>query len=134
MTMKIRRKSKSKYGNRKIVTIDGQKFDSKKEKARYDELVQLEKEGAISNLKRQVHFELLPAVYEDVKIQLKRKIKEERRCIFRATEYIADFTYELDGEDVVEDVKASAYFQDPVYKIKKKLMYCIHNIKIKEVY
>lgn len=127
-------KKRSKYGNRKIITIDGQKFDSKKEKQRYDELVLMEKAGLIRNLKRQVPFELLPAVWEDVTIQLKTKVKQERRCIFRTTEYVADFTYEQDGVEVVEDVKASAYFQDSVYKLKKKMMYCIHNIKIKEVY
>lgn len=125
---------RSKYGNRKVTDAYGNKFDSKKEKDRYYELLMMEKGGIIQNLQRQVHFELLPAVYEDVTIKMKTKVKEQRQLLFRATEYVADFTYIQDGEDVVEDVKASANFQDPVYKLKKKMMYYIHNVKIKEVY
>lgn len=127
-------KKKSKYGNRKITTLDGQKFDSKKEHDRYLILKLKEERGIIQNLKRQVRFELLPAIYEDVTVQLKTKTKEKRVCVYRATEYVADFTYIQDGEEIVEDVKASYYFQDPVYKLKKKMMYYIHHIKIKEVY
>lgn len=48
--------------------------------------------------------------------------------------YYADFVYDKDGETIVEDVKASKYFQTDVYKIKRKLMLYIHGIKIKEVY
>lgn len=127
-------KRKSKYGNRKIVDIDGNKFDSKKEQKRYYELKLMEREGLIQNLKRQVPFELLPAMYETEVIELKTKTKEVRKCVHRATEYIADFTYLQDGDEVVEDVKADKKFQDPVYKLKKKMMYYIHHIKIKEVY
>lgn len=113
---------------------DGQKFDSKKELARYNELVKMEKEGKIWNLRRQVRYVLLQSIYEDVPVQLKYKVKYKRVCLFRETAYIADFVYDQDGAEVVEDVKASQWFQDPVYKLKKKLMYMIHNIKIKEVY
>ena len=128
------RTKRSKYGNRKVIDGNGNKFDSKKEKDRYYELLMMEKAGLIQNLQRQVHFELLPAMYENVVIELKTKFKEERKCVYRATEYIADFTYLQDGQEIVEDVKASIRFQDPVYKLKKKMMYYIHNIKIKEVY
>ena len=128
------RTKRSKYGNRKVIDGNGNKFDSKKEKDRYCELLMMEKAGLIQNLQRQVHFELLPAMYENVVIELKTKFKEERKCVYRATEYIADFTYIQDGQEIVEDVKASIHFQDPVYKLKKKMMYYIHNIKIKEVY
>ena len=128
------RTKRSKYGNRKVIDGNGNKFDSKKEKDRYSELLMMEKAGLIQNLQRQVHFELLPAMYENVVIELKTKFKEERKCVYRATEYIADFTYLQDGQEIVEDVKASIRFQDPVYKLKKKMMYYIHNIKIKEVY
>lgn len=127
-------KKRSKYGNKVTKTLDGQKFDSLKEKDRYYVLLMKQKAGIIVNLRRQVHFELLPAIYVDEEVQLKTKTKVVQRCLFRPTEYVADFVYEEDGQEVVEDVKASHWFQDPVYRLKKKMMYYFHNIKIKEIY
>ena len=48
-----------KYRNEKVI-VDGISFDSKKEAARYRELKMLERSGAISGLKMQVPFELIP--------------------------------------------------------------------------
>lgn len=106
----------SKYHN-KTVTVDGIKFDSKKEAVRYRELSLLERAKAIKDLSLQVKFELIP------------KQKGERAC-----DYIADFTYyEKDQSGkwqlVVEDCKG---VKTDVYKIKRKLMLYIHNIKIRE--
>lgn len=128
------KKTRSKYGNKKITTPDGQTFDSKKEKERYDTLRLLEKNGQIWNLQRQVKYILLPSVKEQVPVQLKTKVSYKEKTLFKETAYYADFVYMENGEEVVEDVKASDFFQDPVYKLKKKLMYMIHHIKIKEVY
>lgn len=131
----MKKKTKrSKYGNTKVKTEDGLVFDSKKEKERYDKLLEMEREGKIWNLRRQVEYLLLPAVTETVPVQLKTKVKYKEVTLYRETNYKADFVYIEDGEEVVEDVKASKWFQDPVYKLKKKLMYMIHHIKIKEVY
>lgn len=132
MAKTIRR---SKYGNRKIKTEDGLVFDSKKEKERYDTLRLLERRGEIWNLKRQVRYLLLPKITEKVPVQLKTKVSYKDTTLFRETAYIADFVYtDSEGNEVVEDVKANEWFQDPVYKLKKKLMYMIHHIKIKEIY
>lgn len=132
MAKTIRR---SKYGNRKIKTEDGLVFDSKKEKERYDTLRLLERRGEIWNLKRQVRYLLLPKITEQVPVQLKTKVSYKDTTLFRETAYIADFVYtDSEGNEVVEDVKANEWFQDPVYKLKKKLMYMIHHIKIKEIY
>lgn len=106
----------SKYGNIKTV-VNGHIFSSKKEADRYRTLSLLEKGKAISNLRLQVKYVLIP------------KQVGEREC-----SYYADFVYDKDGETIVEDVKASKYFQTDVYKIKRKLMLYIHGIKIKEVY
>jgi len=92
-------------------------FDSKKEAERYAELLLLQRAGKISNLQRQVKFELIPAQYRDGK------------CLFRKCEYIADFVYEQDGHKVVEDVKG---FRTPEYIIKRKLMYYTHGIFVIE--
>ena len=132
MAKTIRR---SKYGNRKIKTEDGLVFDSKKEKERYDTLRLLERRGEIWNLKRQVRYLLLPKITEQVPVQLKTKVSYKDTTLFRETAYIADFVYtDSEGNEVVEDVKANEWFRDPVYKLKKKLMYMIHHIKIKEIY
>ena len=102
----------SKYHNRRSGC-----FDSRKEAERYGELLLLQRAGKISNLQRQVRFQLIPAQYKDGK------------CIFRSVTYIADFVYEKDGEKVVEDVKG---FRTPEYIIKRKLMYQIFGIYVME--
>lgn len=124
---------RSKYGNKKVVNQYGS-FDSKKEFERYLALLDMEKKGEISSLERQVPYEVIPTQYEMVPIQLKTKVKKQKRIKERATYYYADFTYVKDGNLVVEDVKASAKFQDDIYRIKKKLMLYVHGITIKEIY
>lgn len=106
----------SKYAAHKT-EIDGKIFDSKKEARRYQVLKELEREGKISGLKCQEVFELIPSQRIDGKV------------VERAVTYRADFTYQEDGNLVVEDVKG---FRTDVYKIKKKLMLYIHGIRIKE--
>lgn len=91
-------------------------FDSKHEAERYLVLRADEIAGRIKDLKLQVPFELIPP-------QLYGK--------WRATTYVADFTYtDKNGQFVVEDAKG---FRTEVYRIKKKLMLLRHGIIIKEV-
>lgn len=122
---------KQKYGNKKIDYL-GEKFDSKKELNRWFELKMLEQGGVIYNLKRQVHFELIPNQYKIVEKVLKNgNIKQEHKLIERKCEYIADFVYKNDkGETIVEDAKG---FRTPEYIIKRKLMLQKHNIEVQEI-
>lgn len=109
----------SKYNSKKTV-VDGQKFDSKKEANRYQELLLLEKAGVIKNLSRQVKFVLIPSQRD-----------ESGKVIERECSYKADFVYyEEDGETVVEDVKG---FRTKEYIIKRKLMLYQYGIRIREV-
>jgi hypothetical protein len=106
----------SKYHNR-TVYLNGKKFDSVKEAKRYRDLTLLESAGEIRDLQTQVKFELIP------------KQDGERAC-----NYIADFTYyekNRNGEwlYVVEDCKGMRV--EP-YKIKRKLMLYLKNIRIRE--
>ena len=98
---------KNKYGNKKIQTESGQKFDSKKEFVRYNELLLLLRSGEIRELKRQVKFEIVPKV---------NRVKRTRY-------YIADFVYERpDGKKIIEDVKSPVTKKNPVYTLKKDLV------------
>ena len=103
----------SKYGNTKI-RVDGRLFDSKAEAARWRELCLLERAGEITELERQVEYELIP------------KQKGER-----AVKYIADFRYvDHEGKTVVEDTKG---VRTPVYILKRKLLLWVHGIRVREV-
>ena len=103
----------SKYNNTKI-RVDGRLFDSKAEAARWQELSLLERAGEITELERQVEYELIP------------KQKGER-----AVKYIADFRYvDHEGKTVVEDTKG---VRTPVYILKRKLLLWVHGIRIREV-
>lgn len=109
----------SKYNSKKTV-VDGQKFDSRKEANRYQELLLLERVGAIKDLSRQVKFVLIPSQRDEATGKV-----IERECSYRA-----DFKYTEDGKTVVEDVKG---FRTREYILKRKLLLFRYGIKIREV-
>lgn len=122
---------RNKYGNQKI-TVNGQVFDSKKEAKRYQELLLLERAGAIQNLQTQVKYVLIPAQYETFERygQKGQRLKDGQKCVEKECAYIADFVYCENGKKIVEDTKG---FRTSDYKIKRKLMLHVHGIRIKEV-
>ena len=123
---------RNKYGNRKVC-VDGKVFDSVKEYRRYTELKLLEAAGAISDLRWQVRFELIPAQYETIRNYSKtgKRLKDKQKCVERAVEYIADFVYtDTDGCEIVEDTKGK---RTKEYIIKRKLMRYLKGITIQEV-
>lgn len=103
--------STTKYGNKWCI-IDGIKFQSIKEGGYYQFLKSEKQQKKIKDFKRQVTF----------------RIEINGILVCR---YIADFvvTYN-DGSKKVIDVKG---FKTDVYKLKKSLMFAVHNIKIIEV-
>ena len=121
-----------KYGNKKI-TVDGVTFDSKKEYLRWCELCLLEKAGHITDLQRQVKYELIPAQYEEYERYSEKtgkRLKNGLRCVEKECSYIADFVYKQDGKTVVEDTKGC---KTDKYIIKRKMMLYFHGIRILEV-
>ena len=90
----------------KKTECDGMIFDSRKEAARYRELLLLEKGGIISGLELQKKFEIVP------------KTCKVRRARF----YVADFVYTKDGKKIIEDVKSPITKKNPVYSLKKALV------------
>lgn len=98
----------AKYSNEKVV-VDGIKFDSKREAARYQELKLMEQAKVIKGLVLQPRFRIeIGGV-------------EVRYASGRQVVYVADFEY-WDNERktrVVEDAKG---MPTPLYKLKRALM------------
>lgn len=114
---------------------DGTVFDSRKELQRYQELKVYERRGLISDLQRQVEFELIPNQYEvEERYSEKtgKRLRDKQRLLERKICYVADFVYKENGKLVVEDTK-SPVTRTKDYIIKRKLMLYIHGIKIKEI-
>ena len=109
---------KTKYNN-KITELDGIKFHSRKESARYAQLKLYEKGGLITNIRLQVPYELIPKLVINGKTE-------------RAIKYVADFVYydTVHKVEIVEDVKSIATMTD-VFKLKYRLMKLQHGIDIK---
>lgn len=119
----------SKYHSRKVKGY-GMIFDSMKEYRRYCELHLLERAGAITELRRQVKYILIPAQKEPDTIGPKGGLKKGR-TIERECSYLADFVYiDADGNTVVEDTKG---MRTKDYVIKRKLMLFNYGIKVREV-
>ena len=117
----------SKYHSKKI-TLNGITYDSKKEAKRHQELLLLERAGAIRSLQTQVKYVLIPAQREPDTVG-KRGGTIKGKLIERECSYIADFVYIEDGQTVVEDTKG---YRTTDYKIKRKLMLYVHGIRIRE--
>ena len=126
-------KKGNKYKNEKV-EFDGIKFDSKRERDRYMVLKDAERRGVISELKCQLKFTLIPAQYHEEAKQLKTKVKIVDKFDFHAITYIGDFQYVKDGKIVVEDIKISPKLVPAEFKIKEKMMYYFHKIRIRRVY
>lgn len=117
-----------KYRNKKVVR-DGLTFDSVREWKRWRELILLQKAGKISDLQRQVEFELIPAQREPDTVGARGGIIKGK-VIERECSYLADFVYKQNGETVVEDTKG---FRTKDYTIKRKLLLYRYGIRIREV-
>lgn len=98
------RTSNSNKYNAKKVEIDGVQFDSKKEAQLWQKLQNLQRMGVISDLQRQIRFELVP------------KQKDER-----AVHYVADYVFKEGDKLVVADCKSAMTKKLPAYIIKRKL-------------
>jgi len=107
----------NKFNAKRVINEEGI-FASQKEYKRWMELKILERSGEITALKKQVPYVLIA------------KSDKFERC-----RYIADFEYrDKNGNIVVEDAKGcktGASYE--IFKIKKKLMYAVHNIEVLEV-
>ena len=111
-----------KYFSKKVRNEYGE-FDSKAEYERFLVLKHQEDIGVISDLQRQVEFEIIPKLVKIVDVPLKTKVKQVERVEERPAHYTADFCYrDKDNKYIIEDLK-SKYTQSLAdYKLRKKLM------------
>lgn len=107
-----------KFHNKKIDTPEG-KFDSKLEYEYWLQLKAREQAGEITNLQRQVPFELIPKQTEWVEKQLKTKTKMVEVFREHPVTYLADFVYWENGVQIIADTKGQPTAD---YIIKRKLM------------
>lgn len=109
----------SKYGA-KPCSVGAEKYRSQRERDRHQDLLLMERGGAVRNLRREVPYVLAPGV----------KVQGRNRPPLR---YIADFVYERTKEGgwitVVEDSKGA---RTTVYAVKRHLMMAVHGIEILE--
>ena len=96
--------------------MNGITFDSKREAERWQELNILLRAGVITDLRRQVRYELSTT-------------KKINGVTVRGCSYVADFVYTQNGHTVVEDAKG---FKTAEYKVKRKWMADKYGILIKE--
>ena len=105
--------------------------------------------GEIYNLREQVKYVLVPAIYRKPDGTLvknydpsknKRDLEKAEGCKLELLErnevYQADFVYEQDGQTIVEDAKGMRKTNAAVYRLfvnKRKLMLHIYGIRVKEV-
>jgi hypothetical protein len=105
------------------VEHDGIVFDSKKELRVWLSLSALAARGEITELRRQVRFELLPAV----------KLHGEKRTK-PGLDYVADFVFiDAQGRQVVQDAKSKHTRTLAEYRTRKHMMKSLLNLDIEEV-
>jgi hypothetical protein len=132
-----RRRKISKYQNKKVL-IGGQVYDSILEYRRGQQLMLLQRAGEISNLRRQVSYELIPAQREKstrvYKKGPKKGLPVPGKVIEQATEYVADYVYtdNKTGDTIVEDTKSKPT-RTKDYVIKRKLMLWRYGIRVQEI-
>ena len=93
------------------------KFDSTLECDRYEYLLELQKQGKISDLKHHLSLPLLPSYIN----YNGDEIPELR--------YNADFVYKENGKNIVEDVKGASLFQDSRFEAIKQIFDYVYRNK-----
>lgn len=115
--MNFAKQTAAKYGNKKSVAADGTKFDSRAEHRRWVHLCHLQAAGLISDLRRQVVYELVKSVKFHGASRAKPAIR-----------YVADFVYMEKGAEVIEDVKGVLTTE---FKLKRHLMKAVLGLEVR---
>jgi hypothetical protein len=106
-----------------VCTVDGIRFDSKKEARRYEALMILVAAGEITWLELQPEFAITV-----------RELWRDDGQLVHCGRFRADFRYveTASGEVVIEDTK-SPPTRNTAYRLRKRLVEAIHGVTIREV-
>lgn len=116
---------KKKPGRRKRIEYAGEYFDSSLEKMRWMKLLDAVAKGTISNLRRHVEYELIPSQKVDADgLGYRKKVIETR------VTYVAQFVYDKDGQEVIEDTRAKWAPHDT---IKRKMMLYYKGLRTRRI-
>lgn len=113
-----------KYFSKKVKNEHGV-FDSKAEYERFLYLKHQEDIGVISDLQRQVEFEIIPKLMKTTPVQLKTKTKYVEKVDERAAHYTADFVYyNSEGQCVISECKGGGGVLQNLadYVLRRKLI------------
>lgn len=112
---------RSKYRANKV-KYRGIEFDSKHEMLRYIYLRDRQQRGEISGLKLQKEFVLLQPTTKLVPVQLKTKVRYDKRVVEQDARYTCDFLYKEGDYMVIEEFKSEQTSKLPDYILRRKLM------------
>lgn len=104
------------------VEFDGIIFDSKEEMREYLILKDRLKKGEISQLHRQISFEIVPRLTKRVLVHLKTKDKYVDKFIEQRKVYTCDFLYREGDHIIIEEVKSFMSRMARDYPIRRALM------------
>ena len=116
--IRLAKAPRAKYGNHKVV-VDGIAFDSKAEAARWQVLTYMQRAGHISELRRQVRYELV----KGVKFDGAKRAQPALRLTL-------DFAYMERGVLVLEDTKSPASCTTS-FVMRRHLLLAIHGLQVR---
>lgn len=111
----------NKFGAKKT-TYKGATMDSGQELSRYLILQDMQKNGEISHLRRQVKFIVIPKLTRVDKRQLKTKVKDVVRTVELEADYHCDFVYKEGDKYIIEEYKSIYTAKLADYILRRKLM------------
>ena len=115
--------TKNKFGAKKV-EFKGILFDSTHERDFYIKLLALQKDGKISGLRLQTPFLLIKKTIKIVPVQLKTKVRYDKRVVEKEAGYHNDFTF-FDNEKGVYvccEYKSAMTSKLADYILRRKLM------------
>lgn len=119
ITLQPRKISFGTSGNQKFrnkpTIVDGIRFPSKKEAQRWKDLLLLQANGEVRNIRRQVEYRL--------------EVLGMLICKYRADFVYDELRASVWTDEIVEDVKG---YRTPEYRLKRKLMKACLGIEIRE--
>ena len=107
------------------IVVDGERFDSTGEHLRWRDLKLLERAGEIKRLRRQVRIGLwaVSGTTAETSTVVPLAYESGRQAV-----YVADFVYEEQGDEVIEDFKG---MDTPLSKLKRAIVEAMYGTRVR---